>query len=59
MKLHSTWKSRTTRQQVTLEAFDSQTVVYRIKDGNKLTKLSIVKIADFLTKFIDIDNERT
>jgi len=58
MKLHSTWKSRTTRQQVTLEAFDSQTVVYRIKDGNKLTKLSIVKIADFLTKFIDIDNER-
>ena len=57
MKLHSTWKSRTTRQQVTLETFDSQTVVYRIKDGNKLTKLSIVKIADFFTKFIEIDNE--
>lgn len=58
MKTQSIWKSRTDRQLIILEAFDAQNVVYRIKDGNKLTKLSIIKIGNFLTKYMEIENER-
>lgn len=55
MKANSTWKSRSNRQLVTLEAFDACTVVYRQKDGNTLTALVVVSIQNFLTNFSVID----
>jgi hypothetical protein len=56
MKAHSTWKSRSTRQIVTLEAYDSRTVVYRQKEGNALTDLIIVSIGEFLTNFMEVES---
>ncbi len=57
MKSQSIWKSRRDRQIVTLEAYDADNAVYRIKSGNKLTELSIVSVSDFLKKFMEIENE--
>ena len=55
MQVNTTWKSRSSRQEVTLEAFDSQTVVYRIKKGNHLTPLLIVSVGEFLTNYVQED----
>lgn len=52
MKANTTWKSRSSRQEITLEAFDAHTAVYRHKKGNNLTLLIIVSIGEFLTNFI-------
>lgn len=55
MQANTTWKSRSSRQEVTLEAFDAHTVVYRTKKGNHLTPLMIVSIGEFLTNFLQED----
>jgi hypothetical protein len=56
MKVNTLWKSRSTRQIVTLEAYDAHTVVYRQKEGNALTDLIIVSIGEFLTNFMEVES---